>query len=187
MGQNESAAALRRDGRDEARERMLLAHDALALWVARRYRHSGLDPEDLAQEARLGLLRASERFDPERGVRFATYAPWWVRRTLQAALRRQGLGGARVAPFDEQRFGTVAPGFGLSDDAECVPACLRRLPPAEAAVLRLRHGLEGCAPRTGRAVARLFALSPEAVGRIERRAMARLKAALEERRCRDAD
>ena len=176
---------------DQGRTGLVLAHDGLAQWVARRYRRCGLEADDLAQEARLGLLRAYERFDPLRGVRFATYAPWWVRRTVQDAVGRQRRrvprgGGGRVRPGD-RLSGAVEARAALSDEAEEVRACLRRLPPAEAAVLRLRHGLEGCAPRTGRSVARLFALSPEAVARIERRALERLRALLEERRRRELD
>lgn len=174
--------------RDEARDRLLLAHDRLALWVARRYRGRGLDPDDLAQEARLGLLLASERFDPARGVRFAAYAPWWVRRALQEAVRGQDDSPrSGAATFWEHRLPSPAPRPALSDDAERVRACLRRLPPAEAAVLRLRRGLEGCAPRTHRAVARLFAVSPASVRRIEQRALARLKELLEDRQRREID
>jgi DNA-directed RNA polymerase sigma subunit (sigma70/sigma32) len=180
-----SAAAAGGPARDEERQRLVLEHERLALAVARRYRHLGLEPEDLAQEARLGLLRASARFDPARGVRFATYAPWWVRRTVQEALRCQNpharAGGARAAGCDDRRRGGVIFPPALPDDAERVRAGLRRLRPAQAAVLRLRHGLEGCAPRTPRAVARAFALTPEAVGRIERQAMRRLKTVLEDR------
>jgi RNA polymerase sigma factor (sigma-70 family) len=172
-------------GRDDARQRLVLAHEGLAQWVARRYRGRGLDPDDLAQEARLGLLRAGARFDPARGVAFATYAPWWVRRTVQDAIRRAAR--AEAARAGARRPGVAAPVPGLPEGAERVRACLRRLSAAEAAVLRLRHGLDGCAPRTRTAVARLFGLRPDAVRRIEARARGRLKTLLEDQARRDGD
>jgi RNA polymerase sigma factor (sigma-70 family) len=182
------AAATRRD---DARDRLVLGHDALALAVAGRYRRRGVDADDLAQEARLGLLIACERFDPARGVRFATFAPWWVRRMLQGAVRRQAI-AARLNRHGVERGrvearDTSALRAGLPEEAERVRACLRGLPAAEGAVLRLRYGLDGCAPRTRRAIARQFGLEADAVARIERKAKARLKALLEERQCREID
>lgn len=61
---------------------------------ARRYRGRGVPMEDLVNEGNLGLLRAAERFDPDRGVRFVTYAAWFVRQTILGALGRAG----RAAP-----------------------------------------------------------------------------------------
>ena len=62
-----------------ARERLLLAHQHVVRQQARRYRCFGCPFVDLVQEGNLGLLRALDRFDAERGVRLATYAAWWVR------------------------------------------------------------------------------------------------------------
>lgn len=85
-------AALERtvaDGR-EARRRFVEANQRLVMKVAQRYRGSGLDFEDLIQEGNLGLIRAVERFDPERGLRFSTYAVWWIRQAIQRAIEERG-------------------------------------------------------------------------------------------------
>jgi len=77
------------DGR-KARQQFVEANQRLVIKVARRYRGSSLDFEDLIQEGNLGLIRAVERFDPERGLRFSTYAVWWIRQAIQRAIEERG-------------------------------------------------------------------------------------------------
>lgn len=79
-----SRALLRRYGR--ARERLIERNLRLVIAVARRYAHLGMDLSDLVQEGNLGLMRAVEGFDPERGTRFSTYAVWWIRQSITRAL-----------------------------------------------------------------------------------------------------
>src|SRR5439155_23759314 len=62
----------------------------LVVSVAKRYARRGLDMADLVQEGNLGLLRAIDGFEPERGVRFSTYAVWWIRQAIEEALANQG-------------------------------------------------------------------------------------------------
>jgi RNA polymerase primary sigma factor len=73
-----------------ARALMVATNQGLVWSVALRYRGLGLELEDLVQEGNVGLLRAIDRFDPGRGVRFATYAVWWVRQAIVEALERAG-------------------------------------------------------------------------------------------------
>jgi RNA polymerase primary sigma factor len=75
---------------DEARWRFVEANQRLVTTVAKRFRGHGLDFEDLIQEGNLGLIRAVERFDPERGLRFSTYAVWWIRQAIQRAIEERG-------------------------------------------------------------------------------------------------
>jgi RNA polymerase sigma factor (sigma-70 family) len=71
---------------DEAIHRLVEQNLRLVMWVANRYRDHGLPIEDLVQEGAIGLQRAAERFDPERGCRFATYAIWWIKQAIGRAL-----------------------------------------------------------------------------------------------------
>ena len=77
----------------EARRIILEAHQNFVAIVASRYRHSGVPMNDLIQEGNVGLVCALDRFDPEVGVRFATFASFWVRRTILAGipLHRRGM------------------------------------------------------------------------------------------------
>ena len=72
-------------GDTHARERLIARLLPLVAAAARRYRTEGLDHTDLLQEGLVGLLRALERFDPERGVPFQAFALWWIREGLQSA------------------------------------------------------------------------------------------------------
>lgn len=76
-----------RAGDAEARDEVCRRHGPLVRWWARKYR--GLDHEDLVQEGFVGLLRAAELFEPERGVQFATYASYWIRQAMLRALAEQ--------------------------------------------------------------------------------------------------
>ena len=76
-------------GDTEARDRFIRANLRLVIKIAKRYKGRGLPIEDLIQEGNLGLLRAVDRFDPERGVPFASYAQLWIRQAIQLAFLNQ--------------------------------------------------------------------------------------------------
>lgn len=128
-----------RDQRDErALHRLAHAHMRLVIALAARFRHYGLPVADLIQEGHVGLLEAAARFEPEREVRFSTYATWWIRASMQDYILRNwsivrgGTSSAQKALFfnlrrlraklsrdgqgtgDGKLFATIANAIGVS-------------------------------------------------------------------------
>ncbi|MBV9246575.1 MAG: RNA polymerase factor sigma-32 [Methylobacteriaceae bacterium] len=82
------AVRWRSQGDQAALHRLAAAHMRLVIALAARFRHYGLPVSDLIQEGHVGLLEAAARFEPERDVRFSTYATWWVRASIQDYILR---------------------------------------------------------------------------------------------------
>ena len=82
-------AAAVADG-EAARGRFIAANLRLVVSIAKRHQHGTVALPDLIQEGNLGLMRAVEKFDPERGFKFSTYATWWIRQALTRAVADQG-------------------------------------------------------------------------------------------------
>ena len=84
----ELARAWRNNGDEKALHRLVNAYMRLAISMAARYRRYGAPMPDLIQEAGVGLMKAAEKFDPDRGVRFSTYAVWWIKASIQDYVMR---------------------------------------------------------------------------------------------------
>ncbi|GGF00134.1 RNA polymerase factor sigma-32 [Stappia taiwanensis] len=86
--EHELALKWRYEDDQAALDRLSLAHMRLVIAVAAKYRNFGLSMADLIQEGHIGLLEAASRFEPEREVRFSTYATWWIRASIQDYILR---------------------------------------------------------------------------------------------------
>jgi RNA polymerase primary sigma factor len=89
-----------------ARERLVLHHLRLVVSIAKCYQGRGVDLADLIQEGNLGLLRAIEKFEPERGYKFGTYATWWIRHRVGRAVADSGR-TVRLPVYQYRRVGEV--------------------------------------------------------------------------------
>jgi RNA polymerase primary sigma factor len=84
--EEQAFAALAAQGDRKARQHLVQANLRFVILVAKRYRNRGVPLEDLVNEGNIGLIHAAERFDPDRGVRFVSYAVWWIRQAILKAI-----------------------------------------------------------------------------------------------------
>lgn len=98
-----TAAGRSRSGDADARKRIILANLRLVVHIARAYRNRGLPMLDLVEEGNLGLIHAVDRFEPERGLRFSTYAAIWIRQAILRGVAEQ----ARSVRIPVQMFQQV--------------------------------------------------------------------------------
>lgn len=191
-------ARLARNGDRAARHRLVSANLRFVVSIARNYQGRGLPMADLVNEGNLGMLRAVERFDESRGVRFVSYAHWWVRRAIVEAVRREsGLptGDGRIAravSLDEPSAGGGAGTLQevLADDRlpppeqrllrlamrQSLEASLIDVPERERDVVRRYFGLDAERPESLNRIARDLGITRERARQLKERGLARLRA-----------
>ncbi len=201
---DEEAALARRirDGDEEALDELVSRNLRFVVSVARRYRGRGLSLSDLVNEGNVGMIRAARRFDGERGVRFITYAAWWIRQSILEALSRQSGAAARpprpsdtpTRPAVRLSLDADEPGGGSlaertpdpraeAPDVQMQRRALRRavarslasLPEREARVLRLRFGLGGGTPCTLGEIAERLSVSRRRIRQLRDQGLRRLR------------
>jgi RNA polymerase primary sigma factor len=138
----------------KAKDRMIESNLRLVFSVARSYRGRGVPFADLVQEGTLGLVRAVERFDHRRGLKFSTYAVWWIRRSLLDAIAASQV--IRIPAKANQQLAAVR-----RAEAE-----LERIGPRPASIVAIaeRTGLSSRTVRSLRGAARVTASLDEPVG-----------------------
>ncbi|MDP2496695.1 MAG: RNA polymerase sigma factor RpoD/SigA [Candidatus Palauibacterales bacterium] len=86
--EEERIARRARAGDEQALERLVRANLRFVISVAKKYKNRGVSFEDLIQEGNVGLVKAAKKFDPDQGVKFISYAVWWIRQSILSALAR---------------------------------------------------------------------------------------------------
>jgi RNA polymerase primary sigma factor len=191
-GREELALAKRIECGDlAARETMIESNVRLVVAVARRYRAPDVPFADLVQEGMVGLVRAVERFDHRRRLKFSTYAVWWIRRSILDAPPRKAGREDRVTVSLDQAVGQGGTclgdlladenGVDPSEDAitreerEWVSTMLRLLPPRHREVIVRRYGLGDALVQSHAQIGEFLGVGEERSRQLEREALNRLR------------
>lgn len=186
-----------RDGDEEALDRLVRGNLRFVVSIAKRYQNRGVPLSDLVNEGNVGLIRAARRFDETKGVRFISYAVWWIRQGILQALRDRRGGAAEDGPVPqhvsleasvwesrEVRLEDVVPDELNEGPDEAVQrnalrdaldSSLTALPEREETVLRLYFGLDGQDPCTLDEIGSRLRISRERARQLKDRALARLR------------
>lgn len=169
------------------RDAMVRCNLRFVVLLARRHAQNPAMLLDLVQEGTLGLLRAIEKYDPDRGVRFATYAAWWIREAFARAVPSNDTASCSAAfPGDEDKgavIDCIAAPEEATPEVQVLHAenrthlyqALISLPEPEAAIIRLRFGLGEPCPSTLAEVGQRLGLTCKYVRIYEQRALVRLR------------
>ena len=190
--EEEAAFLAKRQGNDEAREKLILHNLRLVSHVVRKYYSTAKNQEDLVSIGSIGLIKAVDSFNPENGTRFATYAAKCIQNEILMHFRSQKKLSAEVSineTIDVDRDGNpltyidvIATEDNIEEevDLKVICAMVRRLVNSvleerERQIIVLRYGLGGGKPYTQREVAQMLGISRSYVSRIEKGALETLR------------
>lgn len=207
VGPAEEAELARRIRLDDAqaRDRLVCANLRFVITVAKKYQHLGVPLADLINEGNIGLLHAARRFDETKGVKFISYAVWWIRQAILQALAHQGrlvripvgrvgewtrtMGGSLSLDAPMSASSEMVLGEVLADETSVAPddamregdleditvAALATLRPRELKVLRRYFGLDHKDPITLEEIAEGLGVTRERVRQIKDKALRKIR------------
>lgn len=148
-------------------DELILQHRALAYSIAQSYRGRGLDPDDLKQEALIGLLGAISHYSPDKGTKFSTYAVFWIKKQILEALKTESSNSLQAEELSEELLSspTTEP---REDESLVLPA---GFPALEESILR--YSLEQ--DLSLREIAQKLQISPERCKQLRQKALRRLR------------
>jgi len=170
-------------GDPRARDRMVESNLRLVHAVARLYRGNGVSFADLVQDGTVGLVRAVQSFDHRRGLRFSTYAVWWIRRSILDAIADSSAIPDETAPLGElmadNRAADPLMSAIVGENRHQLLAMLRMLPDRHREVLNRRFGLSDGRPQSHEEIGGWLGVGEERSRQIEREALHRLRSIAE--------
>lgn len=180
-----------RDAYRSARNRFIAANLRLVVMFAQRHGRTLMALGDRIQEGNLGLMKAVDRFDPERGVRFSTYAAWWIRHAIVRPAAKLRTATARNASCngDDDGIESLCDASSLAEledvvdrrDRERMLAALAELPDRERDIVHERFALPGASAETFEQIGQRHGISRERARQVQRVALDRLRRKLEPR------
>src|SRR5207249_2895090 len=148
----------------EALDKLVRSNLRFVVSVAKKYQNQGVSLADLINEGNLGLIRAAHKFDETKGIKFISYAVWWIRQAILQALAEQ----SRIVRVPLNRAGTL---HRIGKRANALLQELER----EAKILRLYFGLDDEEPMTLEQIGALLGITRERVRQIKEKALSRLR------------
>ncbi|MCR5288477.1 MAG: sigma-70 family RNA polymerase sigma factor [Treponema sp.] len=182
----EYQCALRvKNGDKKAREHFILANIPFAIHYSKGFRGYKLEREDLISEAIVGLIRAVDRFDAEKGFRFTTYAKWYIRNEIQRAAGKYVKTNecdiddeAILSALEDDLTNPIEEKYMNEAVSKCVQDAINSLSKKEADVIIRHYGFGNTKPQSFSSIADCYGLTKTRIHQIEKAAFSTLKNAL---------
>lgn len=171
-----------KNGDKKARDLFILSNLRFAIFYSKAFRGYKLDREDLISEAIIGLIKAVDRFDAEKGFRFTTYAKWYIRNEIQCAVGRGKKSSecniddeAILSLLDENQKNSIEEKYLEKDTVNCVQKAVQSLSKKEADVISRHYGLGNKKAQSFSEIAEFYSLTKVRIHQIEQKAFYTLR------------